>query len=119
MNGGTCSAPNTCTCAPGWIGEQCTRGEYIYCAKTTALHCGPLDINECLQPNPPCEHTCTNTQGSYVCSCDPGYTLNRDNCEGKQCNNSVNIFYVATDSVCLSIYLISHVRTTVFACMHA
>ena len=26
QNGGTCSAPNTCSCAPGWTGTQCADG---------------------------------------------------------------------------------------------
>jgi len=32
-----------------------------------------IDINECSFS--PCDHTCTNTPGSFVCSCDDGYLL--------------------------------------------
>ena len=41
-----------------------------------------VDRNEC-QTNP-CEQTCTNTEGSFECSCFDGYALqdNGQNCEG-------------------------------------
>ena len=34
---------------------------------------------------PVCEHDCTNTDGSYQCSCYGGYSLNNDlsSCTGK------------------------------------
>eukprot|EP00049_Salpingoeca_infusionum_P014685 m.277599 g.277599 ORF g.277599 m.277599 type:complete len:1768 (+) comp15730_c0_seq1:122-5425(+) len=34
---------------------------------------GCLDVNECL--NNPCDHTCANTEGSFICSCDQGYEV--------------------------------------------
>ena len=34
-----------------------------------------LDINECLNESHLCEHSCYNTNGSYVCDCQPGYNL--------------------------------------------
>ena len=41
------------------------------------------DINEC-NGNHQCDHDCTNTNGSFICSCDPGYELQSDDrtCEG-------------------------------------
>lgn len=33
-------------------------------------------MNEC--DNNPCKFSCQNTEGSYVCSCAPGYVLNPD-----------------------------------------
>lgn len=33
------------------------------------------DINECDCQNGGCEHNCTNTPGSYNCSCRDGYTV--------------------------------------------
>ena len=43
------------------------------------------DVNECSTENGGCEHTCTDTTGSFVCSCSNGYFLegNGLNCTGK------------------------------------
>ena len=45
--------------------------------------CLLLDINECSMFNP-CEQVCTNTNGSYQCSCRNGFSLKSDNstCQG-------------------------------------
>lgn len=37
-----------------------------------------LDVNECEHIPSPCQFSCTNTEGSFVCSCSPGYVLNPD-----------------------------------------
>ena len=46
----------------------------------------PLDINECEDPgdNPTChEHAnCTDTEGSYECTCNSGFSGNGFNCSG-------------------------------------
>ena len=44
-----------------------------------------VDINECNTNNGGCDTTCTNTVGSYECSCNTGYELNNDlhHCDGK------------------------------------
>ena len=39
---------------------------------------GCLDIDECSEYND-CHQMCTNTEGSYECSCDPGFMLTGDN----------------------------------------
>ena len=43
------------------------------------------DIDECLTNNGGCAQTCTNSDGSFVCSCDGGYTLAVDEraCNGR------------------------------------
>ena len=43
-----------------------------------------IDIDECEIHNGGCDHYCTNTNGSYYCSCQDGYILKKDNssCEG-------------------------------------
>ena len=43
------------------------------------------DIDECLTENAGCGQICTNTMGSFVCSCNQGFTLSSDgrNCTGK------------------------------------
>ena len=45
-----------------------------------------VDINECNTNNGGCDTTCTNTVGSYECSCNTGYELNNDlhHCDGKK-----------------------------------
>ena len=44
-----------------------------------------IDINECVIDNGVCAQTCTNTLGSFTCSCSSGYILDTDNrsCNGK------------------------------------
>ena len=42
------------------------------------------DIDECARFPRPCGHTCTNTQGSYECSCPQGYNLlHNGRCRGQ------------------------------------
>lgn len=42
------------------------------------------DINECSRPElNNCEHKCSNTQGSFMCYCKPGFDLiNGHKCQG-------------------------------------
>ncbi|KAG7283635.1 hypothetical protein CRUP_020408, partial [Coryphaenoides rupestris] len=35
-------------------------------------------VDECSEASSRCEHVCTNTQGSFRCSCRPGYELHID-----------------------------------------
>ena len=43
------------------------------------------DIDECSLGTDRCRHSCTNTIGSYTCSCNTGYALNSDGytCDGE------------------------------------
>merc|ERR1712223_1928473 len=59
----------------------CNRG-YKPDMSTSSTKC--VDVNECLQRPGPCEHECTNSWGSYACSCPQGYVLNSD---GKTCRD--------------------------------
>ena len=34
-----------------------------------------LDVDECLSNGAGCAQICTNTVGSFECSCNPGYSL--------------------------------------------
>ena len=83
-----------CNCESGYsIEENLCIGEslqlvrlllHFYCFQfvmTLENYCIFLDIDECILS--PCEHTCTNTVGSFVCSCNDGYVLNSD---GLSCN---------------------------------
>ena len=47
-----------------------------------------LDINECETSNGGCEHQCKNTNGSYTCECNKGFSLNGN---GKGCSGNFNI----------------------------
>ena len=42
------------------------------------------DTDECATDNGGCAHTCTNTVGSFECSCNSGYSLAKDGlgCQG-------------------------------------
>ena len=44
-----------------------------------------VDINECDTNNGGCSHVCTNTRGSFQCSCNDGYKL--DDTDGKTCKD--------------------------------
>ena len=46
--------------------------------------CDFIDIDEC-KGNHSCHENanCTNTNGSHVCDCQPGYTGNGQNCTGE------------------------------------
>ena len=42
------------------------------------------DVNECAEDTDNCAQICTDTDGSYVCSCASGYLLTNDShgCDG-------------------------------------
>ena len=42
-----------------------------------------IDIDECIEGISNCAQNCTDTDGSYTCSCTSGYQLARD---GQQCD---------------------------------
>uniref|UniRef100_A0A8D0HG31 Heart development protein with EGF like domains 1 n=1 Tax=Sphenodon punctatus TaxID=8508 RepID=A0A8D0HG31_SPHPU len=52
-----------CECSPGWQGETCG-----------------ADVDECLSNPCPAQATCSNTQGSFLCTCSLGYQLEKGNC---------------------------------------
>ena len=48
-----------------------------------------IDINECRNATAPCHAnaTCTNSQGSYTCKCNKGYSGDGKNCTGMSMHN--------------------------------
>lgn len=53
-----------------------------------------LDIDECTLGYP-CDHICTNTIGSFECSCDEGYALNGTICNGESVESNTTCFYIS------------------------
>ena len=67
------------------------------------------DNDECEQGTDGCDHNCTNTIGSYYCTCMDGYGLESDNqtCTG---NNLLNIQYKC-------VYICMNIRTYIIICL--
>ena len=62
QNGGICANPGTCSCPQGWTGHDCS-----------------IDVDECSSSESLCQQKCENTDGSYTCSCNPGFYKVSDN----------------------------------------
>ena len=60
------------------------------CIPINIYACTYVDVNECTKN--PCDHECTNTDGSFTCSCNNGYELDENgrNCSGMNINYIVN-----------------------------
>lgn len=58
------------------------------------------DINECEVSNGGCDHNCTNTDGSYVCSCIDGFVLGGDN---RSCDDVNECSSSLCDHTCVNI----------------
>ena len=73
------------------------------------------DIDECTIENGGCEMFCTNSEGSYECSCQSGYALMPDlrSCIGLPLCLSV------CPSVCLSLFfcIVPYGSLTLFLCL--
>ncbi|XP_068732482.1 uncharacterized protein [Montipora capricornis] len=66
-------------------------------ANESGFECGPCpvgltgngiectDVDECSKNRGGCQHKCVNTHGSFLCECDPGYSLNPDK---RSCNDT-------------------------------
>lgn len=77
-----CSNQSVCSCFPGYEGNPYLSG-------------GCQDINECADPSTnDCEFYCTNTQGSYRCSCPTGYLLAGNSCMKIQENNKMKTILI-------------------------
>lgn len=73
---------------------KCTGNLHVHNVQCTNSILTSVDVDECAQDNILCDQICMNTFGSYECSCEPGYRLSGEACEGKNSNNSngVTIF---------------------------
>ena len=52
------------------------------------------DTDECAKT--PCDHTCTNTDGSFTCSCNNGYELDEN---GRSCNGMYTMLIIISCSL--------------------
>lgn len=101
---GYCEKPGECKCRIGWQGPSCDECvRYPGCLHGSCLqpwqcNCqegwGGLfcnqDLNYCTNHHP-CQNgaTCTNTgQGSYTCTCPPGFVGNNCEVEVNECDSS-------------------------------
>ncbi len=73
------------------------------------------DINECSANNGGCSHNCTDTQGSFQCSCRVGYQLTSDTktCIGMACLHTLLI--VSICDLDLQLNKLPHFRDSPFA----
>ena len=65
-------------------GNFCSRIASMLILNDCLAMCLPTDIDECSTNNGGCNHVCTNTVGSFNCSCNDGFSLNADraSCNG-------------------------------------
>ena len=101
-----------CNCENGYYGsgKVCVRGQCNdsscpknqKCVSPTTIYCDCvdgfqkanntcIDSNECLQEVFPCHKSadCSNTEGSYACSCNQGFVGNGTTCVEGQCDETV------------------------------
>ena len=79
-----------CLCQSGYIlGADNHSCEGIYTSyswiNSHIINICCIDVNECSDSNGGCQHNCTNTIGSYYCSCVAGYSLDDDNNHSCSC----------------------------------
>ena len=57
----------------------------MHCIMNEAYTCMCTDVDECAEDTDECAQLCTDTEGSYFCSCEVGYDLAEDQhgCVGK------------------------------------
>ena len=74
-----------------------------------------------------CEQNCDNNEGSFECSCDPGFTLNADmlNCDGMSWNyynmlaHSVYVELQMSTNVTQTMVVVNRIATTMKALLIA
>ena len=71
-----------------------------------------VDINECRSHNGGCNHHCTNSHGSFRCSCNNGYSLqrNKKTCVGKYIVINIHVQIITVRS---NVYVIKDIHCKV------
>ena len=76
----------TCGCSSGYQlledAVTCRGNTSVYHRKISVMCMHSFqfiaDIDECLQGTARCNQGCTNTEGSYICTCNSGYQLHHN-----------------------------------------
>ena len=85
-----------CSCRDGYVlnddgftcsGKYSCHSSHVIVNLIATESLSSADIDECSSQDHGCEHTCVNTDGSYVCICTIGYSLNAD---GRTCDGILN-----------------------------
>ena len=101
-----------CSCNSGYTlgsnGFDCDGQLLVYMHKDCSMKSPLSDINECDEGISGCNQTCTNTNGSYTCSCSGGYVLDAD---GHSCNGKVIVYITYNVIAASSQMLMSVVKT--------
>ncbi|XP_066911508.1 uncharacterized protein [Clytia hemisphaerica] len=63
---GKCAQPNVCQCKAGFVGRRC---------ETDVDECSSVKPCKCAVSSPGCSAKCSNTIGSFSCSCNKGFEL--------------------------------------------
>ena len=83
---------------------------FIYFVCNTFVY---SDIDECATDNGGCEQNCTNSKGSYECSCKDGYELDDDK---KGCNGGNEHAYLYV--LCMYVLYKTLINYSWQYCMH-
>ena len=71
-----------------------------------------IDMDECSEEVTLCEHTCTNTVGSYSCTCKEGYHLHTD---GHSCiGELVEELFIELFTVCFPLVWLLNAQYILF-----
>ena len=87
----------TCSCTSGYRlssdGYTCNGKSLKSLVRLLASNAVCVDIDECAENSSNCTQNCTNTVGSFTCSCGSGFTLGNDRrtCQGMQGFHDDNI----------------------------
>ncbi|KAH9487813.1 hypothetical protein Btru_068326 [Bulinus truncatus] len=107
------SSSHTCGPCPSGtqkVNKSCTglsNSKYFFLLGFGGYRLNPVDgktcqdINECTERTHSCEHVCTNSPGTYNCSCLPGYSLQPDSHSCKPSLDSSICSTFACSQICV------------------